>query len=515
MNSKGSWSRKLRKIAPLAVLIAATIVMAGLVYAAPILIDNFDDGDYYGQTGTAIGSTATDYGPCTGCIGGERDLWAKKLNAVRRVSIESDNGTNQGAFNQDTGALGVGEFVWDGADGDPLTLDRSGLGSVEITDGGTNDGIQLLIYQCDGAFELGIHVYNATEHAYYTITVSTDVFPPGQSFFIPVADFAGQQSVFTDVGAIKFRIAPTADSVDLALDLLEATAQTDWGDLPENGTSYPTTAANNGPRHVRGSLYLGANIDQEADGLPDATANGDNNNNLNDEQGIVRKSSEAWGDGDTVHIFATVTGGTGDLYAWFDWDNDGDLSDETVYVWEDLTPGMNELDLLVDDRFDQGDLYARFRLVPADDPAPDYTGEVDNGEVEDYYWDTTPPTAVSLAAFDAAAAGSSVQLTWETASELDNLGFNLYRATSLAGVRSRLNTSLIASQAPGSAAGAAYSFADEAVNAGATYYYWLEAVDVNGGTSLQGPVSAQASYLRRFLPARPRVEPLPTILRSR
>jgi hypothetical protein len=303
--------------------------------------------------------------------------------------------------------------------------------------------------------------------------------------------------------------------VDLTIDLLEVTAQTDWGDLPESGKNYPTSFANNGPRHVRGDLYLGRTIDLEADGFPSAGADGDDLNNYGDEDGIVRKSSEAWNDGDTVHIFATVTGGTGDLWAWFDWDNDGDLSDETPISWTSLPPGMTELDLVVPGAYNQGELYARFRLVPECYGNPGYTGEVINGEVEDYYWGETPPTAVSLAAFDAAAAGSSVQLTWETASELDNLGFNVYRALSPVGVRSQLNASLIASQAPGSAAGAAYSFADEAVNAGATYYYWLEAVDVNGGTSLQGPVSAQASYLRRFLTFRPRVEPLPAILRSR
>lgn len=46
------------------------------------------------------------------------------------------------------------------------------------------------------------------------------------------------------------------------------------------------------------------------------------------------------------------------------------------------------------------------------------------------------------------------------------------------------------SQAPGSTQGASYTFADAQVAPGQTWYYWLEDVDLNGATSLRGPVSA-------------------------
>ncbi|MCS6845324.1 MAG: hypothetical protein NZ528_13535, partial [Caldilineales bacterium] len=47
--------------------------------------------------------------------------------------------------------------------------------------------------------------------------------------------------------------------------------------------------------------------------------------------------------------------------------------------------------------------------------------------------------------------------------------------------------------APGSAAGASYRYVDTAVRPGRTYWYWLEAVDLQGATALHGPVSAQAA----------------------
>lgn len=98
------------------------------------------------------------------------------------------------------------------------------------------------------------------------------------------------------------------------------------------------------------------------------------------------------------------------------------------------------------------------------------------------------PVAVSLASFAAHAATDGIVVTWETASELDNQGFNLYRAADPAAPQDLL--AFVPSQAPGSSQGFVYEWLDNGVTAGETYYYWLEAVDTNGATSLHGPVSA-------------------------
>jgi len=125
------------------------------------------------------------------------------------------------------------------------------------------------------------------------------------------------------------------------------------------------------------------------------------------------------------------------------------------------------------------------------------------------------PAAVELASFTAAPQGSTILLEWETATELDNLGFNLYRAGSASSPREQLNAALIPAQSPGSAAGAAYTFADETAAPGVTYHYWLEDVDVHGATTLHGPVSGQVNPLRRLLPTRPRLAPLAPVLRHK
>jgi hypothetical protein len=100
---------------------------------------------------------------------------------------------------------------------------------------------------------------------------------------------------------------------------------------------------------------------------------------------------------------------------------------------------------------------------------------------------------VDLLWFNARPEGRSIVLRWETASEVGNTGFNLYRATSLGGEKMQLNADLIPSKVPpGSPLGAEYSWLDTQVVAGTIYYYWLEDVDIYGRTTLYGPVKAKA-----------------------
>ena len=95
--------------------------------------------------------------------------------------------------------------------------------------------------------------------------------------------------------------------------------------------------------------------------------------------------------------------------------------------------------------------------------------------------------AVTLANFGALQVGGQVQVTWETVSELNNAGFNLYRNTTPDPVGTLL--AYVPSQGPGSAQGFAYSYDDRDVQVGQTYWYWLEAIDLGGATTLFGPVS--------------------------
>lgn len=98
--------------------------------------------------------------------------------------------------------------------------------------------------------------------------------------------------------------------------------------------------------------------------------------------------------------------------------------------------------------------------------------------------------AVTLAEFFAQQVSDHVLVTWETASELGNLGFNLYRGVSPAGPDRRLNDLLIPSQSVGNPGGFVYTWEDYAdLVPGTTYYYWVEDVAINGAATRHGPVS--------------------------
>ncbi|MBN2391055.1 MAG: hypothetical protein JXR84_10035 [Anaerolineae bacterium] len=100
------------------------------------------------------------------------------------------------------------------------------------------------------------------------------------------------------------------------------------------------------------------------------------------------------------------------------------------------------------------------------------------------------PTAVTLARFEAVPQADAILVTWETAMELDNVGFNLYRSTAVDGEYIQLNDTLIPSQSPGSIFGAVYTWFDTSVSRDQTYYYKLEDEDISGARTLTGPVSA-------------------------
>jgi len=100
-------------------------------------------------------------------------------------------------------------------------------------------------------------------------------------------------------------------------------------------------------------------------------------------------------------------------------------------------------------------------------------------------------TEVELLYFNAQPGDGVITLQWATATERDNYGFNLYRATSEDGERTLLNAELIPSLvAPGSPFGAEYEFVDSTAEAGVQYYYWLEDVDIYMLSTLHGPAAA-------------------------
>lgn len=98
------------------------------------------------------------------------------------------------------------------------------------------------------------------------------------------------------------------------------------------------------------------------------------------------------------------------------------------------------------------------------------------------------PTAVSVRDFTGRAIPGRVELRWRTGSEVDVLGFDVYRSSRAR--KLRVNRKLIA--AKGSARAVAYRLVDRRVRPGISYTYRLQVVNRDGSRVSAGLVALRA-----------------------
>jgi hypothetical protein len=102
------------------------------------------------------------------------------------------------------------------------------------------------------------------------------------------------------------------------------------------------------------------------------------------------------------------------------------------------------------------------------------------------------PLAISLAAFTASVKDKCIEIFWETATEIDTLGFELWRSEHKAGPYTLVAGSYTKSKSVMETMGASYSFTDCDANLdGKTaYYYKLEEIDMDNkkANPFYGPI---------------------------
>lgn len=265
----------------------------------------------------------------------------------------------------------------------------------------------------------------------------------------------------------------------------------DYGDAPD--PPYPSSYAAGGASHSScNTVWLGDRADTEPDALQINPDRGD------DGVIFIGSSSAPGGPyslpyqpGSYGAVTVTVNGSSDNtcyLHGWIDWNSDGDWDDahETIICgYSCAAPGQYTVEFTVPDTITDSCTWARFR-VDLDENICSPTGSASHGEVEDYRF---CPTLVELSSFTAMGADGCVFLSWTTASEINNTGFNIHRSESENGHMIKINESLIPSRG-GADQGAHYSYTDHDVVNGKTYFYLLEDIDTDGRSTLHGSVSA-------------------------
>ena len=205
-----------------------------------------------------------------------------------------------------------------------------------------------------------------------------------ESHFATSTDDEGRETAM-DPGILNgTRKLPTLLDRAVLVDMgweYDLTEDMDFGDAPNS--DYPTRASSNGARHVLGSgLELGSIADSDNDGQNNAAATGDDNDELNDDDGVV--FNDILQAGTTVSINVTASASGGRLDAWIDFNGDGDWDDagEQIFADQALSIGDNALTFDVPEGSPNVTTYSRFRLSSAG--GLNYDGLAADGEVEDY-----------------------------------------------------------------------------------------------------------------------------------
>lgn len=125
------------------------------------------------------------------------------------------------------------------------------------------------------------------------------------------------------------------------------------------------------------------------------------------------------------------------------------------------------------------------------DPNPENNEATEQTEIE--------PLAIDLAQFVAEPHSDSITVRWETGSEIDVEGFNIYRSNSASGEYTQINENLIAAVGD-SSTGSSYSYTDSSADPAVTYYYRLEEIDSAANSVYYDPIAVNAYDGELFLP---------------
>jgi len=177
-------------------------------------------------------------------------------------------------------------------------------------------------------------------------------------------------------------------------DYVVSVRRVDLGDLPDTGAgvgpgNYQTLVADGGPMHdIVPGLFMGAGVDNEADGQPGVNADGDDLLGDDEDGVVVADFTDVQLGTQAVRVNATNLGAsTARVCGFIDLNGDGDFADAGETATQPVPAGSNNLQVSLSFGPVQpgapATSYARFRLSTATTLCSASGAEPD-GEVEDY-----------------------------------------------------------------------------------------------------------------------------------
>jgi len=187
----------------LGVITTATLIGAGEA-SAIVALDTFDNPSPNLSVTTGTDNNSAPESGST-MLGDERDTIATVTTNPLGGSLSvTTSGNGFSVIDLDTGVQGTVTYQYDGADGSP-SLSTDGLTSIDITEGGDNDGLLFNIFSTDlnVAFDMTIYS-NAGSNSSNLV----ETFDSSGEVFFNFAEFSGNAD-FTNVSAVQLGISST------------------------------------------------------------------------------------------------------------------------------------------------------------------------------------------------------------------------------------------------------------------------------------------------------------------
>lgn len=325
-----------------------TITPAQAAGTADTSIDTFDTTAQV-VTADIVTPTVSSAVAATEALGAERDLFVNLTSGSGSIELSADTSTpNVLEFIASTTGTGSRIITYDGADGNAVTINPTGLGGVNLTNAGAVVGLRFRIGADQNSGELTIRIYsNASDFSAATVPIPNTGGVASQDVVVRFTDFAiggGAGANFSNVGAIQLEIAGVA-AVDGQLDIIETVGR----------TLSTSNIANLNPMSI-GNLVWSDNNNNGVFGPGESGINNvtvqlfaDTNNNGSFDSGT-----------DTLSA-TTTTNGSG------------------IYQFGNLFPG-NYIAVIPASQFLAAAPLFGFATSTGNDPAPDPDGDTDNDD---------------------------------------------------------------------------------------------------------------------------------------